>query len=152
MYCDEKRSLQYIGEHLGVSRETVRSLLKAHSIDRRPRGVYREEVARYKEEIVRLYVEEELKILQIASRIGLSVPRISKVLRAEGVKVLRGGQNSILFPELGKLKVGESLELPRVGGSVRNKYSRYYIMARRLNIRVRIRTISDEKVLVTRVT
>jgi len=98
-----------------------------------------------------LYVEEDKPIQEIAKILHLWAAPVSESLHEQGVTIKRGGQRSIVFPELREMKIGDSLNLPQVGGTKRNKYSRYYIMAKKAGIKVSVRVIDNGKVRVSRV-
>ena len=91
-----------------------------------------------------------MPIKEIAPLLGLSTANVSESLHAQNVSIRRGGMGSIRRPKLRRLEVGESLELPRRGGSERNTYTTYYEMAMKAGIRVSVRVISEDKVRVTR--
>lgn len=101
-------------------------------------------------ELRRLYVDERKPISAIVTLMNVGPGAISNALKAIGVTVLRGGQRQILFPELRKLEVGQSLELPRIEAPDRRGYVRYYLMAKKAGIRVSIKRINGETVRVTR--
>ncbi|MDI1240803.1 MAG: hypothetical protein PSX80_02635 [bacterium] len=147
MYCDEGLSYRAIGERIGTSGETIRSILREAGVAvQRKHWKPRQHV----EEIRRLYVEENKPITEIVGMLNVTPGLVSKTLRYLGIPIKRGGVRSIVYPELRQLKIGESLELPRVPGTRRHAYTRYYVMAKKAGIKVSVRVISNDKVRVSR--
>jgi len=78
--------------------------------------------------------------------LNLIAADVSVALHSAGVHIKRGGgQRSIVLTELREIKVGDSLRLPQVGGMKRNKYSRYYTMAKKAGIKVSVSVIDNAK-------
>jgi len=152
LYQDEKKSCREIGLEFGCSHETARKILldagvpvsKKGRAGGRPRNLDSEQVRR-------LYVEENRPISEIAGMFNAAGATVSNALKSLAVKVLRGGSRQIKHPELWRLKLGESLDLPRIHSDAdKRAYVRYYVMARSAGIRVSLRTIDDKTIRVTR--
>ena len=149
VYRKSDLTLRAIGARYGVSHQTASNILRRAGIENRalPRP---SKWHRYADEIRRLYVEENLPMVKIAAMLSLGTAGVARALRAGGIKIKNGGERDIVYPELRKLKNGESIELPRVGGSERSTYTRYYMMAKTAGIKVSVRVIDDDYVRVTR--
>jgi hypothetical protein len=80
---------------------------------------------------------------------GISHGAIRKFLIACGIEI-RSTDSFRTFPELGKLKVGESLLLPRPERKG-SQHLTYYKMAKTYNIRVSVRTFDERTFRVTRI-
>ena len=152
MYRDEKKSCREIGVEFGCSRETVRKILLDANVSvsgkgragGRPRNLDTEKVRR-------LYVEDNLPIIEIANKVNAAANTVSNVLKSLGVKILRGGSRQIKYPELWSLKVGESLDLPRIHSATdKRAYVTYYSMAENAGIKVSLKTIDSDTIRVTR--
>lgn len=152
MYQDDWKSCREIGVEFGCSRETARKILldagvpvsKEGRTGGRPGYINPEEVQR-------LYVNEKLPVSEIAVVVNASTATVSKVLRSLGIEILRGGSRQIKYPELWSLKVGESLDLPRIHSATdKRAYVTYYSMAKNAGIRVSLKTIDTDTIRVTR--
>lgn len=141
-------TLTAVTRDCGVSHQTTRNVLLRAGVptERRVGKQWREHL----DEIVRLYLDQGRPMREIARLVNLGGESVSEALLFAGVEVKRGGWRTIAFPKLRELAVGESLDLPSVGGTKRNKYARYYFMAKKAGIKVSVNVISDEKVRVTR--
>ncbi|MDI1242823.1 MAG: hypothetical protein PSX80_12985 [bacterium] len=153
MYVDEGLTLREIGEKIAFSRQTVCNVLQDVGVtaDQKGSRPLAEKMVQRKDDMLRMYVDENKSVRQIAKVLNASGATVARSLRSQGVKIRRGG-GRVVFPELGKLKVGESLELPRVNPNTRQAYVRYYGMAKIIGIKVSVSVISEDKVRVTRKT
>lgn len=162
LYVDEGLTLREIGVRFGITRQAVHLRFIKAGISRRShyskkfRNVNEkrnERIARSlderRNELVRLYVDDKVPLSVIAKRIGISHGAIRKYLIACGIEI-RSTDSFRTFPELGKLKVGESVLLPRPARKG-SPHLTYYKMARTYKIRVSVRAADERTFRVTRV-
>ena len=162
LYLDEGLTLKEIGVRFGITRQAVQLRFVKAGISRRShysqnfRNANEQRSDRIhrllddrRKEIVKMYDDEKVPLSQIADRMGISHGAIRKFLIACGIEI-RSTDSFRTFPELGKLKVGESLLLPR---PVRkgSPHLTYYKMAKTYNIRVSVRTFDERTFRVTRI-
>ena len=162
LYEDEMMTLKQVGKVYGITRQAVHNRFVAAGIPRR--GNYGQRLFEYTEqhrermtrllivhgdEILRLYVDDRLSPDKIGKRLGISVPRIRKFLVESGVEI-RGSGPLTKFPELGKLKVGESILLPKPTRK-NSPHLTYYRMAKTLKIRVSLESVNGWTFRVTRI-
>jgi len=88
----------------------------------------------------RLCGEDELTLVEIADKLGSKPDRIREMMERHGIdRRQRGGRPK--YPQLRRLAVGESIELPK---SERKKpHLSFYDMARKAGIRVSVKRVDE---------
>ena len=97
LYYDEEKSGYEIAEHFQTMPQVIYNRMEKHGLQRRPYAVAQK--LRYAEtriklninEIVRLYFEEELSLVEVGERVGVSSASITKRLWAAGYKCRKRG-------------------------------------------------------------
>ena len=97
LYYDEEKSGYEIAEHFQTMPQVIYNRMEKHGLQRRPYAVAQK--LRYAEtriklninEIVRLYFEEELSLVEVGERVGVSSDTIMKRLWAAGYKCRKRG-------------------------------------------------------------
>jgi hypothetical protein len=162
LYLDEGLTLKEIGVRFGITRQAVQLRFVKAGISRRSHYSQNfrnaneqrsDRIHRFlndrRNEIVKMYDGEKVPLSVIVNRIGISHEVIRKYLIACGVEI-RSTDSFRAYPELGKLKVGESLLLPRPARKS-SPHLTYYRMAKTLKIRVSVRAADERTFRVTRV-
>lgn len=96
-----------------------------------------------------MYVDERLSLVKIAKRLDISRNRIRDHLVGCGVEIRSPGTLH-KFPELGKLKAGESMLLPRPTFKSSPHFT-FYRMAKSFKIRISLESIDERNFRVTRI-
>lgn len=149
LYEVEQLTLKAIGERFGLTSTAIYYRLRTRGVTFRGKGSRSPAEALNKNNLTRMYVNEKKSGMQIAREIGRSGGTVYKMLRAHGIERRKPAEWMTKHPELGQLKIGESLLLPR---PKRRKFQHYfYIMAKPYGIRVSVRTIDEKSVRITRV-
>lgn len=162
LYDDEGMTLREIGYRFGVTRQAVHLRFVAAGIPRRSHysqkfiDVNRDRLRRItrilddrREEILRMYNDEKVPLSKIAKQIGVSNGAVRRYLISCGVEI-RSNRSFRSFPLLGKLKIGESILLPRPTRRC-SPHLTYYKMARTYEIRVSVRAVDERTFRVTRI-
>lgn len=162
LYVDEGLTLKEIGVRFGITRQAVHLRFVKAGISRRSHNSQKfidlnrqrnERITRFlddhRSEIVKEYDDEMVPVSVIANRFGISHGVIRKYLIACGVKI-RSTDSFRTYPELGKLKIGESLLLPRPGRKC-SPHLTYYRMAKIYKIQVSVRAVDELTFRVKRV-
>ena len=97
LYYDEQQSAYKIAQHFKTNHSTIYGRMKKHGLQRRSASDGQK--LRYAEtriklninEIVRLYFEEELSLVEVGERVGVSSASITKRLWAAGYKCRKRG-------------------------------------------------------------
>ena len=97
LYYDEQQSAYEIAQHFKTNHSTIYGRMKKHGLQRRSASDGQK--LRYAEtriklninEIVRLYFEEELSLVEVGERVGVSSDTITKRLWAAGYKCRKRG-------------------------------------------------------------
>ena len=144
LYETERMSAKEIAEHFGITRQAIDYHIKNAGIpihDRRL-GTQLPDAKL----IEKLYVVDGLFIREVAERLNETPDRIRRAMHQCGIpRRRRGGQPK--FPQLRKLKIGESIDLPV---TTKKRHLSCYDMAKKAGIRVSVRTLNPETVRVVR--
>lgn len=98
----------------------------------------------------KLYIDQRLSANKIAQLLKCPLSTVYTCLEKHGIERRRPPGSKRKHPELGELKVGESLIVPRP--NKRQKYQTYfYSMAKLVGIRVSVKTMDERSVRLTRV-
>jgi predicted DNA-binding protein YlxM (UPF0122 family) len=162
LYEDELMSLREIGRVFGVTRQAVQSRFVTAGIPRRSHYSIRfiefteqrreraiQLLTANSDDIVRMYADEELTLAKIGKSLDISETRIRDHLVECGVEIRSAGTFR-KFPQLGELKVGESILLPKPK-SKRSLYFSFYRMARLFKIRISLKSIDERNFRATRI-
>jgi DNA-binding XRE family transcriptional regulator len=97
LYLEEGWSQQRIAKHLGISPWTVENRLKRLGVTLRPRSVLLDEAKKDAviEKIKDLYLNQGIKIEDIARIVHVNRPTVSKLLKSEGIVVPRRPQRDL---------------------------------------------------------
>lgn len=147
LYENENMSSTQLAGKFGISRVTVINRLRKAGASIRS-AIRRSAVVDH-ELAARLYREEKLSVKKVAVKIGVSASDITKSLESNGI----GRRSSHAhfkrkYPELLKLEIGESFEIPRPAGS--QPHTRLYDIAAKRGIRIAFKSIDAETVRITR--
>ena len=144
-------SLQRLADKHGISKQAIHCRFRWAGLERRRRGTQRIWLNTYVnvEEFEKLYVQQGLPLREIAKmlNIALSVLR-TEIKKHPRMRKMKRGCSTL--PEINKLKVGESFLMPRADRKGAN-FTRYYVIARRLGIRVSIQSEGTKQMRITRV-
>ncbi len=162
LYEEERLSLRAIGRLFGMTRQGVYNRFVAAGIPRRQQNTEgliefaekrreraNELLIAHREDILRMYVDERLSLASIAKRFGISGKRIRDHLVECGVEIRPSG-NLPKYPELGRLKAGESILLPRAARKRRPHFT-FYRMAKSFKMRISLESIDERTFRVTRI-
>jgi predicted DNA-binding protein YlxM (UPF0122 family) len=162
LYEDELMTLREIGRVFGMTRQGVHNRFVAAGIPRRHhysksfiefteqrRERTNQLLIAHGDDILRMYLGEKLALEKIAKRLGIPEKRIRDHLVECEVEI-RGPGALPKIPEIGKLKVGESVDLPKPTRKY-NPHLTYYRMANAHNISVSLRSIDERTFRVTRI-
>lgn len=147
LYTRKKQSIREIARLEGVSWQAVHASLKRAGVAFRGKAPDRLQIDKTK--LKRLYVKQKLTIGEIAAELKLTRAIVSREIDRHGIAKRHPSNWHVKYPELRKLKIGKSIELPRPNG-VRT-YSTFHEMALRANIRVSVHIIDEQSVRVTRI-
>lgn len=148
LYEVEGHSLTEISGRLGITRQAVHKRLINAGVEMRPAHPKLKTLPR--QPLERLYVQERKTSAVIAAELGVSLSLVHTSLRRHGITVRKSGRiQPDWTPKFESLKIGESLTLPRP--VCRGKWQSYfYGAAWKRGIKVSVRAIDDNNVLVTR--
>jgi len=90
LYYNKRLTMSVVSQRLGVSLKTLRKFMNLHNLPRRNHADYKVLLDEYKEEIRRLYWDEELTMTAIAERYGVTVGAISDYMKKCNIPT-RGG-------------------------------------------------------------
>lgn len=162
LYEVDAMSLKEIGKLFGITRQAVHQRFVAAGIPRRHHYSKRfiefterrrerafQLLTAHRDDILRMYVDEKLACAKIGKMLDISEPRIREHLVECGVEIRSSGAVH-KFPELGKLKVGESVLLPKPTrkGSL---YFSFYRMAKSFKIQISLKSIDERTFRATRI-
>ena len=162
LYEDEMMSLREIGRVFGVTRQAVHSRFVTAGIPRRShyskrfiefteqrRERINQLLTTQSDEIVKMYEDEKLTLAKIGKRLDISATRIRDHLVECGVEI-RSSRNRMKFPELGKLKVGRSILLPKPARK-KSLYFGFYRIAKSFKIQISLESIDERTFRATRI-
>ena len=148
---NEGYSLTGLAAKYGVTKQAIYDRFNRSGLPRRPRGSNKFLLNDHldADEFERMYVHQGLGQRQIARIMDMPVTRLRAIVKKDPrMRKMRLGCAAI--PELNTLKVGESFLVPRAERKGAN-FTRYYLLARRIGIRVSIRTENQFLIRITRV-
>jgi hypothetical protein len=143
LYVDEQMSLSAIAERFGTSRQAVHHRLVKAGVEMRP---IKKTVD--PDKLRSLLIDDGLSFAEAATRLGVSVPIVSKTANAVGVS--RKNYRCLSMPDFNTLKVGETLSFPRTK-SIWHDYLRFYDLASKLGIKLSVESLDDSTIRVRRV-
>jgi predicted DNA-binding protein YlxM (UPF0122 family) len=146
LYENQRWTLQQIAEHLGVTRQAIHDRLKRAGIETRPYSPRPLQIA--KDELEILYVQKRLSIAEIARRLNSTPGQITYAMRRYKIQGRRPNEWLVKHPELGKLAVGESVDLPKTDRQ--KPHVNFYTMAKRYGFRVSAKSIDERTMRITR--
>ena len=142
---DQGLTLQQIGARFGLTKQAVSCRFKAAAIPTRDRSA-----ARHKVDVKllkQLIQSDHLSQEGAAKILDVPVSAISRVVKKHRIK---RGYRSQKFPVLNSIKVGESVILPQ-GKTLYDNYMKFYVIGRKLGIKLSANRIDDKTTRVTRV-
>jgi transposase-like protein len=150
LYVNREMSVTQVANHFGVSKQAISLRLKRAGISTRPAAhSLVPKAPRFERSVLeKLYIDEGLTVEKVAERLRTTPGRILQAMYRHGIKRRRPGA-SAKYPEIRKLKVGESVNLPK--GAWQKPNTEFYSMAKVAGIRVSTRTIDAETMRVTRI-
>jgi IS30 family transposase len=146
LYENQRWTLQQIAEHLGVTKQAIHSRLKRAGIETRPYGPRPVQIE--KDDLHVLYVQKGLSIKEVAKRLNSTPGKIVYAMRRYKIQGRRPNEWLVKHPELGKLAVGESVDLPKTNR--KKPHVNFYTMAKRHGFRISTKSIDDKTMRVTR--
>lgn len=156
LYRREDLPMKEIERIAGVTGGRIRQVAKEAGVPAVRRDhKYRPPLKRFGKKLLKdLYLWQGLSIIKIAEKLKTADRTVKRELERHGLLHSRRHEfhPNVQCPEIRRLKVGESVQLPRtwaVNGTETSR-SRYYGMARFARIRVSVRTLDEKSVLVTR--
>lgn len=148
LYRKQKLSSTEIGDRVGLTRQAVWARLKNAGVPIRPNA--KKPPIYGKDLLERLYVFEGLTVAQVAERLNTTSSVIIREMDVFGIERRKPDAWMVKFPELRKLKVGESIDLPKLTTRLR-PHTQFYQMATTIGIRVSTRSIDEKTFRVTRI-
>jgi len=148
---NEGYSLTGLAAKYGVTKQAIYDRFNRSGLPRRPRGSNKFSLNEdlNADEFERMYVHQGLGQRQIARIMDMPVTRLRAIVKKDPrMRKMRLGCAAI--PELNTLKVGESFLVPRAERKGAN-FARYYLLARRIGIRVSMQTENESQMRVTRI-
>ena len=137
--------MQQIGNRFGVKRQAVHDRFRRAGIKLRPSNQVRKVFSR--EILVKLYDEDKLTIGQIAKKLNVGFSKVSSELKRHGIEKRPVGENQRKHPEFWSMKKGDTLIVPRPRAV--KPFSSLYGMAKNAGIKISIKTIDKDEMLVT---
>jgi hypothetical protein len=133
LYVEERETLPEIASRFGVVSVTIGNRLRGAGVRLRTRGH-----------------RGGGGVIAIAKRLGRSQASISATLKSRGIANMQAKPHRRKDPGLWDLKVGEHLDVA-TSPARRNMYTAYYERAKRIGIRIRIRTVDEGTLRITRI-
>lgn len=146
LYEVEELRLREIAERFGVSWQAIHERLVRAKIPLRPKSPVKRFLDR--ETLVELYINENLTIAQTAQRLKLGYQKVSDEIKRHGIVKSRG-YFSRKYTELYLLTTREKVIIQRP--LVKNPYLSLYAKARKIGIRISIRSVDDETMQIKRI-
>ena len=137
-------SVKRIADRFGKHPQTIYKELARAGVELRYKTALRRTFA----DLQRLYVSEKMPVRKICRGLGITRARLLNELIRQKIP-LRSRNEPIRYPELAFLKVGESAILPR--SQKRSYHKPFFDDARRVGIRIKVKTIDKDSVRVIRV-
>ena len=110
LYCDEGLTLIKVGKRLGVSGAAVRNWMEQWGIPRRKKPNNNPKWTQLPaDEVVRLYVDEQISLQEVAHRFNVSSPVIKRVLEHRGVPRRTPSEAKAVYWERQKEKASAEL-------------------------------------------
>jgi predicted DNA-binding protein YlxM (UPF0122 family) len=148
LYFEKDWTLDQLAAHYNVTKQAVfdkfnRNGIKLQRKKRKPiKTVDRERLSE-------LYEKENLPLLEVAARLGVSYRTVIKELKRHGIKARWRGELQRKYPAMNKLKIGEKIIAPRP--SVQQPHSSFYYLARVAEIKISVKTLDNETLQITRI-
>lgn len=102
-----------------------------------------------RESLVQLYIEESLSIVETAQRLKTTHAKVSKELKRHGIEKRSSGYFKRKQPELYQLRFGEIAIIQRP--LVTNPYRNLYEKAKKIGIRISIKSVNDKTFQIKRI-
>lgn len=151
LWVDEGLNVVEIAEKVGVTHQRVSSILRERNVNGGPKR-YRNNPKTVDAELLRkLYVDQGMSASLIAQSLGVGYYTVTGWLDKYGIPVRKPGEANIIFPQLRELKIGESMDVPRIQTTNKKTWTRYYHMAKSAGIRVSLKTIDERTLRLKRV-
>ena len=103
-----------------------------------------------KDVLEKLYVDDRLTVAEVAEKLKTTYWVIVRAMKIYGIERRKPGALMVKFPQLRRLEIGESVDLPKVP-TLPNHYIQFYQMAAKIGIRVSTRSIDEKTFRVTRI-
>jgi predicted DNA-binding protein YlxM (UPF0122 family) len=146
LYEDENLNLREIAQRFGVSWQAIHERFVRAGIPLRPKSPGKRLLDR--ETLVELYINENLSIAQTAKRLKLGYQKVSDEIRRHGiVKTKRYFLRK--YTELYLLNTREKVIIERP--LVKNPYLSLYAKARKIGIRISIKSVNSETMQIKRI-
>jgi len=148
LYEEENLSFRQLAKHYNVSFQSIQKWFVKFSIKPKPRGRALTELD--EDEALRLYHEEKLPTTEVARRSGVNTSRIDSLFKRYGIeKIQRRGRKKggLIVDRLRKMEINQRELFTFAGKS----YNGLYITAKRIGIKISVRSRGDALCLVTRI-
>jgi len=147
LYEDENLNLRQIAARFGVIWQAIHQKLTKAGVPMSQKSPVKRLLDR--ETLVQLYIEKSLTIAETAQRLKAKFDKVSDELERHGIEKRSIGYFKRKHPELYQLKVGEKAIIQRP--SAKNPYVRFYEKAKRIGIRISIRSVNEETFQIKRI-
>lgn len=147
LYEDENLNLREVAIHFGVSWQAIHERLVKARIPLRKKSPAKRLLER--ETLVRLYIDENLTIGEMARRLKTDYKKVSSELKRHGIEKRPKGFFRLKYQELNLLKAGENVIIKRP--LVNQPYRSLYGKAQRIGIRISIKSLNEETMQIKRI-
>src|SRR5688572_11621897 len=146
LYVKHKMPTTEIGRRVGLTRQAVHARLKTAGVVTRSKE--QKPPVCEKSLLERLYTYDQLTVIEVAEKLNTTDSVIRRAMKIYGIERRRPG--TVKFPQLRKLKIGESVDLPKLLTRPR-PHTQFYQMAAKIGIRVSTRSINEKTFRITRI-
>lgn len=147
LYEVEELRLREIGERFGVSWQAIHERLVRAKIPLRPKSLVKRFLDR--ETLVELYINEDLSVFKTAKRLKTYYKKVLNELKRHEIIKQRRGYSRRKYTELNQLEIGENVIIQRP--SIKKPHLGLYSKAKRIGIRVSIKSVNNETMQVKRI-
>ncbi len=147
LYEVEQLTVRQIADHFGVSWQAIHERLVRAGVPLRQKSPVKRFLER--ETLIDLYTINNLTIGEIAQRLKTNYEKVSEELDRHGIKKRSKGYFNRRYTELELLKCGENVVIKRP--TVANPYVNLYHKAKKLGIRISIRSVDNETFQIKRI-
>jgi predicted DNA-binding protein YlxM (UPF0122 family) len=147
LYEDKKLSLREIAARFDVSWQAIHDRLVRAKVSLRPKRPIKHSFDC--QTIIQLYENEKLTIREVARRLKINTACVSKELEKLGVEKRSKGFSKRKQQELYSLETGESILINRP--QVTRPYESLYDKAKKIGIRISIKSIDENTMQIKRI-